>query len=97
MFELIQQSVVESSFQLHERFPLDKQTLSEACSLLDPRVLVGSDRYSLLDISSKFPNIIAENEQQVLDCEWRSLLLCGDVDGFLSQDSLCGVESNFKC
>lgn len=87
MFRRIQQFLVELSVQLQKRLPLNNQTLSEACSLLDPTALVGSDRQSLLDISSKFPNIIAENEQQDLDCEWRSLSLSGDIDSFLSQDS----------
>ena len=58
--------------------------LSEICSLLDPTVLVkGSIKMSLWDVSSKFPNIILESEQQQLDCEWCALLICGDVDEFL--------------
>ena len=51
-------------------------------------VNIGSEKLlSLLDVSSKFPNIIAENEQQELDCEWRALLISGKVDGFLAGDT----------
>ena len=84
MFDRLQKFLTELAVQLQAQLPLNNQILSEACSLLDPTVLVnvGSEKLSLLDVSSNFPNIIAENEQE-LDCEWRALLICGDVDGFL--------------
>ena len=41
---------------------------------------------SVLDVSVHFPRIIGEDQEQDLDDEWRSLMLSGDVDDFLSQN-----------
>ena len=63
---------IEAAVQVKQRFPISDPILSSS-TFLDPSAVSSTQCSAILDVVSKFPNIIAPDDLQKLDSEWREL------------------------
>ena len=63
---------IEAALQVKQRFPIVDPVIS-SLSVLDPDALSTTQCSTILDVASKFPNVIAPSDLQKLDDEWRVL------------------------
>ena len=61
---------IEAAVQVKQRFPRSDPIFS-SLTFLDPSAVSSNHCSTILDVASKFPNIIAPDDLQKLDSEWR--------------------------
>ena len=70
--EHCQQFFIEAAMQVKKRFPISDSVLS-SLTFLDPATFSSAQCSAVIDVASKFPNIIDPRDIQKLDSEWREL------------------------
>lgn len=93
-FKRCQLFFINLSNQLKSRLPLDKELFKEL-QFLDPQVVVYQEFSSLINLLSKFPNIVPEEVIQDIDNEYREMKLDLDVSNLLSSGS-SNINNSFN-
>ena len=70
--EHCQNFLIEAATQVKDRFPISDPILS-SLGFLDPLDLSTTQCSTVIDVASKFPNIIKSTDLVVLEEEWRQL------------------------
>jgi hypothetical protein len=71
-FQRCQQFLIELSFQLEKRLPIDNPLVRQL-RFLNPQLAISGTIPSIADVASKFPHVICIERLQILDQEWREL------------------------
>lgn len=82
-----QQFLIELCDQIKTRLPLENTLLKEL-AFLDPQEVVYSEYVSLTPLLTKFPNLVPEGMEQIIDNEFRNLHLDPNVADLLARSTI---------
>jgi hypothetical protein len=71
-FQRCQPFLIELSFQLKKRLPIDNPLVRQL-RFLNPQLAISGTIPSIADVASKFPHVICIERLKILDQEWREL------------------------
>ncbi|CAG5039875.1 unnamed protein product [Parnassius apollo] len=95
IFKRCQEFLRSLRVQLKTRLPFDDDIFEMMC-FLDPQTAVHAEFTSLFNITSKFPNIVSENDIQLIDNEFRELKLNTEVANLLCSTSSREAVTHFE-
>ena len=78
-FEHVRLFFVEAASQIKARFPINDPII-KSLRLVNPECIQETKVADVIQIASKFPNILSENDLLKLDDEWRELQFTDTVD-----------------